>query len=65
MQDDLSLTGRKMAFDLLYERIGTKFLTFNEAMKHLKKHFSFIHTCDKEISEAINSGVTTFTVAVK
>jgi hypothetical protein len=65
MQDDLSITGRKMAFDFLYEKIGTKFLTFSEAMKHLKQHFSFIHTCDKETTEAINSGVTTFTVAIK
>jgi hypothetical protein len=65
MQDDLSITGRKMAFDFLYEKIGTKFLTFREAMKHLKKHFSFIHTCDKDITEAINSGVTTFTLAIK
>jgi len=65
MQDDLSITGRKMSFDLLYEKIGTTFLTFSEAMKHLKQHFSFIHTCDAETTEAINSGVTTFTVAIK
>jgi hypothetical protein len=65
MQDDLSITGRKMAFDLLYEKIGTKFLTFSEAMKYLKQHFSFIHTCDREITAEINSGVTTFTVAIK
>lgn len=65
MQDDLSITGRKMAFDFLYERIGTKFLTLGEAMQHLQKHFSFIHTCDREITEAINSGVTTFTLAIK
>ncbi len=65
MQDDLSITGRKMAFDFLYEKIGTTFLTLSEAMKHLTQHFSFIHTCDKEITEAINSGVTTFTVAIK
>lgn len=65
MQDDLSITGRKMSFDLLYEKIGTTFLTLSEAMRHLKKYFSFIHTCDKETTEAINSGVTTFTVALK
>jgi hypothetical protein len=65
MQDDLSITGRKMSFDLLYEKIGTTFLTFSEAMIHLKRHFSFIHTCDTETTEAINSGVTTFTVAIK
>ncbi len=65
MQDDLSITGRKMSFDLLYEKIGTTFLTFSEAMKHLKQHFSFIHTCDQETTEAINSGVTTFTLAIK
>lgn len=65
MQDDLSITGKKMAFDHLYGKIGTHFLTVSEAMKRLRNYFSFIHTCDREISEAINSGVTTFTLAIK
>ena len=65
MQDDLSLTGKKMAFDFLYGKIGTQFLTFRETQKRLKKHFSFIHTCDRDITKAINSSVTTFTLAIK
>jgi hypothetical protein len=65
MQDDLSLTGKKMAFDFLYGKIGTQFLTFRETQKRLKKHFSFIHTCDRDITNAINSSVTTFTLAIK
>jgi hypothetical protein len=65
MQDDLSLTGEKMAFDVLYEKIGTQFLTFREARQRLEKHFSFIHTCDRDITEAIKSSVTTFTLAIR
>lgn len=65
MQDDLSVTGRKMAFDLLYGKIGTQFLTVREAMTHLQRHFSFIHTCDEAVTQAINSGVTGFTLAIK
>ena len=65
MQDDLSLTGKKMAFDVLYGKIGTKFLIFREAKKRLEKHFPFIHTCDRDITKTINSSVTTFTLAVK
>jgi hypothetical protein len=63
--DDLSHTGKKWNFDLVYERIGTQFLTFQAAMRHLERHFSFIHTCDREIMEAVNSPVTTFTLALK
>lgn len=65
LQDDLSLTGKKMAFDVLYGRIGTHFLIYSEALRHLEKYFSFIHTCDREVTEALQSTVTSFTVAVK
>ncbi len=65
LQDDLSLTGKKMAFDILYGKIGTRFLTFSESRQLLQKHFSLIHTCDREITEAINSSVTTFTLAIR
>jgi len=65
LQDDLSLTGKKMAFDVLYGRIGTRFLVYDEAMRYLKKYFRFIHTCDREVTEALKSTVTSFTVAVK
>ena len=65
LEDDLNLTGKKEAPDLLYEKIGAKFLTFKEAKKYLGKHFSLIHTCDKKTIESINAFVTTFTLAVK
>jgi len=65
MQDDLSLSGKKASFDILYGRIGTHFLVYKEAKKHLEKNFSFIHTCDKELAQTINYPVTTFTLAIK
>lgn len=63
--DDLNLTGEKASFDLIYEKIGTRFLIFKEAVRHLEKHFAVIHSCDAAIAEAIHSPVTTFTLAVK
>jgi len=63
--DDLSVTGEKASFDRIYERIGTQFLIFDEAQKHLEKHFSFIHACDREIIEMVNSPVISFTLAIK
>ena len=65
MEDDLNLTGKKEAPDVIYEKIGAQFLTFKEAKKHLGKHFSLIHTCDKKNIESINAIVTTFTLAIK
>jgi hypothetical protein len=65
IQDDLSLSGRKAAFDILYGKIGTHFLIYEEAIKHLEKHFSFIHTCDAKLAHTINYPVTTFTLAIK
>lgn len=65
IQDDLSLTGKKMTFDILYGKIGTQFLTFREAKNRLEKHFSFIHICDRDVTQAINSNVATFTLAIK
>ena len=63
--DDLSITGEKASFDRIYERIGSQFMVFDEARKRLEKHFSFIHVCDREIIEMVNSPVTSFTLAVK
>jgi hypothetical protein len=63
--DDLSITGKKASFDRIYERIGAQFLVFEEAKKRLEKHFSFIHVCDREIIEMVNSPVTSFTLAIK
>jgi hypothetical protein len=63
--DDLSLTGKKYAYDQIYGKIGTQFLIFEDAKKRLEKYFSFIHACDREASEAIHSPVITFTLAVK
>jgi hypothetical protein len=63
--DDLSITGEKASFDRIYERIGSQFLVFEEAKKRLEKHFSFIHVCDREIIDLVNSPVTSFTLAIK
>ena len=63
--DDLSLTGQKASYDKIYEKIGSQFLVFEEARKHLEKSFSFIHTCDEETIQAINAPVTSFVMAVK
>ena len=65
MVEDLNLTGRKEAYDVIYEKIGLQFFTFQEAKKYLEKHFSFIHTCDQETIDAINLPVTDFTLAIK
>jgi hypothetical protein len=65
LQDDLSLTGKKLAYDILYGKMGTQFLTYRQTREHLGKYFSFIHTCDREITKAISSSVTTFTLAIK
>ena len=63
--DDLSITGKKYSFDMIYEKIGTKFLVFDTARKHLEQYFSCVHTCDGDTIKAVHSPVTTFTLAVK
>jgi hypothetical protein len=63
--DDLSLTGKKAAFDHIYARIGAQFLVLEEARQHLSHYFSHIHTCDAEVVQAIHSPVSTFTLALK
>jgi hypothetical protein len=63
--DDLSITGKKASFDLLYEKIGTQFLIFDTAKKHLEKFFSLIYICDMAVVTAINSPVVTFTLAAR
>jgi hypothetical protein len=65
MVEDLNLTGKKEAYDVIYEKIGLQFFTFQEARKYLEKHFSFIHTCDRETIDAINLPVTDFTLLIK
>jgi hypothetical protein len=65
MVEDLNLTGKKEAYDVIYEKIGLQFFTYVEAKKYLEKHFSFIHTCDTTTIEAINLPVTDFTLAIK
>ncbi len=62
--DDLSLTGQKASFDIIYEKIGTQFLVFDDVRARLEKHFSLVHTCDSETVEAVNSPVTSFTLAL-
>jgi len=63
--DDLSLTGKKASFDHIYEKIGTQFLIFDEVKQELEKYFSLINICDREVVTAVNSPVTTFTLAAK
>ena len=65
MVEDLNLTGRKEAYDVIYEKIGLQFFTWQDTRKYLEKHFSFIHTCDQETIDAINLPVTDFTLAIK
>ena len=65
MVEDLSLSGKKEAYDVIYEKIGLQFFTYAEAKKYLDKHFSFIHTCDNKSIEALNLPVTDFTLAMK
>jgi hypothetical protein len=65
MVEDLNLTGKKEAYDVIYEKIGLQFFTFQETRKYLEKHFSFIHTCDRETIDAINLPVTDFTLLIK
>jgi len=65
MVEDLNLSGKKEAYDVIYEKIGLQFFTFQGARKYLEKHFSFIHTCDRETIDAINLPVTDFTLAIK
>lgn len=62
--DDLSLTGKKASLNYLYEKIGTQFLVFETARKHLEKHFSIINACDMETVKATRSPVSTFTIAI-
>ena len=65
MVEDLNLTGKKEAYDIIYEKIGSQFFTYQEARKYLEKHFPFIHTCDTKTIEAINLPVTDFILAMK
>ncbi len=65
MVEDLNLTGEKQAFDLIFEKIGLEFFTFNETLKHLKQHFSIIYTCDSKISQTMGVPVTDFTLAIR
>jgi len=65
MVEDLNLTGKKEAYDVIYEKIGSQFFTWQDTRKYLEKHFSFIHTCDQETIDAINSPVTDFTLLIK
>jgi hypothetical protein len=63
--EDLNITGKKEASDIIYEKMGAKFFTFRKAKEYLEKHFSFIHTCDGKTIESLNIPVTTFTLAIK
>lgn len=63
--DDLSLSGEKAAFDHIYGKIGTQFLVLAQAHECLARYFSCVRACDGEVVQAINSPVSTFTLAIK
>jgi len=65
MVEDLNLSGKKEAYDIIMEKIGSQFFTFKKAKEHLEKHFSFIHTCDRKTVESVALPVTDFTLAIK
>lgn len=65
MVEDLSLTGKEEAWDIIYAKIGLQFFTLEKVKECLKRHFSFIHTCDQEAIQSIHSPVTDFTLAIK
>lgn len=65
MVEDLNLTGKKEAYDSIYEKIGLQFFTLREAKPYLEKHFSFIYSCDRKTIDSINAPVTDFTLAIK
>lgn len=65
MVEDLNLSGKKESWDIIYEKIGMQFFTFEKTKKYLNKYFSFIHTCDQEAIQAINLPITDFTLAFK
>lgn len=63
--DDLSLSGEKAAFDHIYGKIGTQFLVLAQAHECLARYFPCVRTCDGDVVQAINSPVSTFTLAIK
>lgn len=65
MVEDLNLTGKKEAYDIIYEKIGSQFFIYSKVKEYLEKHFSFIYTCDRKAIESINAPVTDFTLAIK
>ena len=65
MVEDLNLTGKKEAYDVIMEKIGSQFFVYAEAKKYLQKHFPFIHTCDSTTIKALKLPVTDFTLAIK
>lgn len=65
MVEDLNLTGKRQPYDKVFEKIGLQFFPFEETIRQLKMHFSFIHTCDHMIPERLGAPVSDFTLAIK
>ncbi|MCX5902143.1 MAG: hypothetical protein NTV89_01450, partial [Proteobacteria bacterium] len=58
LSEDFNLTDKKEAYDIIFEKIGLQFFTYQETRKYLEKHFSFIHPF--EDTGAINLDDTYF-----
>lgn len=41
--EDFNLTDKKEAYDIIFEKIGLQFFTYQKTEKYLEKHFRFIH----------------------
>ena len=66
MVEDLNLTGKKEAYDVIYEKIGLAVFHLSGDTENILKSISpRIHTCDQETIDAINLPVTDFTLCDK
>jgi hypothetical protein len=65
MVESLSLSGVKMATDILFGRIGLQFYTLSEARELLGQYYPFIHVCDEKTAAAINLPTASIILAMK
>jgi hypothetical protein len=65
MVESLSLSGIKMATDILFGRIGLQFYALSEARELLGQYFPFIHVCDEQTAAAINLPTASIILAMK
>jgi len=41
--EDFNLTEKKEAYDIIFEKIGLQFFTYQKTREYLEKHFQFVH----------------------